>query len=84
MNNDGSLDARRSQILVDSRVAQSQLEGLFRKMYQACTQEAYISQLALYRSTIEKSLLIHQELELMADEMMSMAQSEQKDETNVM
>jgi len=81
---DHEADIRRSNINRDAKVIQCQLEGMFRKMYQSCTQEGFAMQLSLYGGMLVKVNTLFAELEVLADEIASLDRSEQHEDTNLM
>lgn len=77
-------EIRTTEIIIQGRVIQSQLEGIFRKMYQACTQEGYMGQLSVYRASLEKSMELHDDLEVLREELSSLQRQENESNTNLM
>ena len=81
---DHEAEIRRANINRDAKVIQSQMEGIFRKMYQACTQEAFAAQLGLYGGMLDAAGVLFAELEVLANEAMSLAREDQHEDTNLM
>lgn len=53
---------------MEADVIQSQLEGLYRRMYQACTQSAFVGTLFTNRKMTEQALVLVGELETLVEE----------------